>query len=241
MIHTYNEYHLGDNLIHLNWLRKVALQEPHLDFTHHCSPQYHSQLEPLCEGVSIELADLSIPPSSIHAWIGRENYYHNHSLRRKWAQFHLAWFDRLSDQMEVGNPIACVEDLLFDYPALSAPSRYEFDYLIINSPPQSGQLPSYSRQFFEKRVRDLANQGLKVITTYPTGMCPCTLEAKYTVTDIGVLSKSVSYIEGIDTGPMWTTHNILNQNSVVQRLIYTNASDSFDLSKNVIVKQALEN
>ena len=72
-------------------------------------------------------------------------------------------------------------------------------------------------------------------------MCPCTLEAKYTVTDIGVLSKSVSYIEGIDTGPMWTTHNILNQNSVVQRLIYTNASDSFDLSKNVIVKQALEN
>jgi len=56
-----------------------------------------------------------------------------------------------------------------------------------------------------------------------------------------VLSKSVSYIEGVDTGPMWTTHNILNQNSVVQRLIYTNASDSFDLSKNVIVKQALEN
>jgi len=56
-----------------------------------------------------------------------------------------------------------------------------------------------------------------------------------------VLSKGVQLIEGVDTGPMWTTHNIFNQDKVLSRLIYTNASDSFDLSKNVIVKQSLKN
>jgi len=241
MIHTYNEYHLGDNLIHLNYLRKVAQQEPHLEFTHHCSEQYHSQLEPLCEGVAISLQGMSIPPGSIHAWIGRENYFHNHPLRRQWAQFHMAWFDHLSNLLEVSCPIACKEDLLFDYPALKGSSRYEFDYLIVNSPPQSNQLMDFTPEFFKKRVRDLANEGLKVVTTYPTGMCPCTLDHHFMVTDIGVLSKSVKHIEGVDTGPMWTTHNIFNQNSVLSRLIYSNASDTFDLSRNVTVKQSLEN
>jgi len=88
---------------------------------------------------------------------------------------------------------------------------------------------------------ELTNEGLKVITTHPTGIVPSTLESHYTVTDIGVLSKGVQLIEGVDTGPMWTTHNIFNQDKVLSRLIYTNASDSFDLSKNVIVKQSLKN
>jgi len=241
MIHTYNEYHLGDNLIHLNYLRRVCEQNPHLEFIHHCHTQYHSQLVPLCEGLPILLKDLAIPPGAINAWIGRENYFHNHPLRRKWAQFHMEWFDRLSDDLEVPCPIATPEDLLFDYPALKEPCRYEFDLLVINAPPQSGQLPDFSAEFFKNRVRELANEGLKVITTHPTGYVPSTLENHYTVTDIGILSKGVQCIEGVDTGPMWTTHNIFNQDKVLSRLIYTNASDSFDLSKNVIVKQSLEN
>jgi hypothetical protein len=241
MIHTYNEYHLGDNLIHLNYLRQVCKAEPHLDFVHHCHPQYHAQLLPLCEDVAISLQGLDIPPGAVNAWIGRGNYYHNHPQRRNWAQFHLEWFDHLSDLLEVSSPIACKEDLLFDYPGLLEPARYEFDYLIINSPPQSGQLPDYDPLFFTKRVRDLANEGYKVITTHPTGYVSCTLDHHFTVTDIGVLSKNVKHIEGIDTGPMWTTHNIHNQNSVLERIIYTNASDSFDLSKNVIVRNSLKN
>jgi len=241
MIHTYNEYHLGDNLIHLNYLRKVCEQDSDMDFVHHCHPQYHSQLQPLCEGVSILLADLSIPPGSINAWIGRDNFFHNHPLRRQWAQFHMEWFDHLSDLLEVSSPIACKEDLLFEYPALREQSRYEFDLLVINAPPQSGQLPDFNADFFKKRVMELTNEGLKVITTHPTGIVPSTLESHYTVTDIGVLSKGVQLIEGVDTGPMWTTHNIFNQDKVLSRLIYTNASDSFDLSKNVIVKQSLKN
>ena len=66
MIHTYNEYHLGDQLIHLNYLRKVCKENPHLDFTHHCQEQYHAQLLPLCEDAPILLRDLRIPPEAFN-------------------------------------------------------------------------------------------------------------------------------------------------------------------------------
>jgi hypothetical protein len=119
MIHTYNEYHLGDNLVHLNYLREVCKKNPDLEFTHHCNPQHHAQLTPLLEGVAIELGDLMIPPGAINAWIGRDNYFYNHPLRADWVAFHLSWFDHLSDLLEVSNPMACREDFLFDYPALN--------------------------------------------------------------------------------------------------------------------------
>lgn len=220
MIHTYNEYHLGDQLVHLNYLRQVCKENPHLEFTHHCNEQHHAQLTPICEGVPISLQGLSIPPGAHNAWIGYKNFFYNHQLRENWVAFHLDWFNYLSDRLEVANPIACREDLLFDYPALNAPYKYDFDYLIINSPPASGQLPSYNPEFFIKRARDLANEGKKVITTHPTGIVPCTLEHHFTVTDIGVLSNGVKHIEGVATGPMWTTFNIFNKDKVLSRVFY---------------------
>jgi hypothetical protein len=238
MIHTYNEYHLGDNLIHLHYLRMVCKQEPLLNFVHHCNPIYHSQLEPLCEGVSVHLQDLSIPPKAHNAWIGYKNFFYHHGARRDWVAFHLSWYDYLSDRLEVSNPIACKEDLLFEYPALKTREYPRFDWLIVNSPPQSGQLPDYSQAWFIDKAKELCNQGLKVITTYPTGVCESTLERKMTVTDIGNLSLYVDNILGVDTGPMWTTHNIYNQDSVLTRCIYTTAAKPY-LSKNTVVLEKL--
>ena len=220
MIHTYNEYHLGDNLVHLNYLRKICEQNLDLEFTHHCNPMHHSQLTPLIEDMPISLQGLSIPPGAHNSWIGRNNYFYNSPLRNDWVLFHLVWFDHLSNLLEVSNPIACREDLLFDYPAVMQLSRYEFDYLIINSPPQSGQLPQYNPEFFIKRVKDLANEGFKVITTYPTGLVPCTLDSHLDVTSIGVLSNGCKHIEGVATGPMWTTFNKFNKDKVLSRVFY---------------------
>jgi len=239
MIHTYNEYHLGDQLIHLQYLRRVSQENPHLDFTHHCQEQYHDQLLPLTEGCPILLRDLRIPPEALNSWIGYKNFFYNHQKRRDWVAFHLDWFAYLSDRLEVTNPIACKEDLLFDYPALNQKAGMEIDYLIINSLPASGQLPSYNPQFFQKLVQNLTNEGAKVITTYPTGMCPCTLEQHLTVSDIGVLSKSVQHIVAIDTGPLWTTFNIHNQNKVLSRTIYGTTSDTIDLATNTTCFQTL--
>jgi hypothetical protein len=239
MIHTYNEYHLGDQLVHLNYLRKVCEQEPHLEFTHHCNPMHHAQLQPLCEDKPILLADLSIPPGSVNAWIGRENYFYNHPLQSDWVAFHLSWFDHLSDLLGVSNPMACREDFLFDYPALYTPDcKSLFDYLIINAPPNSGQLPDYNPEFFNNRVRNLLNEGYSVYTTHPTGMCSSTLEWGMDISDIGRLSNSARFIEGVATGPMWTTFNIFNQNKVLSRTFYC-AHQTVNLTDNTVTKHRL--
>ena len=220
MIHTYNEYHLGDQLVHLHYLRKVCENHPHLEFTHHCNPKHHEQLRPLIEDMPIEISDLYIPPGAINAWIGHANFFYEHPDRANWVKFMLAWFERLSFVLEVPSPIACRDELLFDYPALKGLATPSYDYLVINSPPNSGQLPDYQPEFFHSLVREYLNNGKSVITTHPTGMTECTLDLGFSVTDIGSLSRSVDHIIGVATGPMWTTFNTYNLATVKTRTFY---------------------
>jgi len=231
MIHTYNEYHLGDQLVHLHYLRKVCSENPHLEFTHHCNLKHHDQLFPLLEDVPITLSDLYIPPGAINCWIGYANFFYEHLKRHDWVAFHLDWFAYLSDRLGVPNPMAGREDLLFDYPALKGLATPQYDYLVINSPPNSGQLPDYHPNLFTNMVRQHLNEGKSVITTYPTGMCECTLDMGFTVTDIGSLSRYVSHIVGVATGPMWTTFNVYNLDSVKTRTFYC-AHQSVNLTDN---------
>lgn len=239
MIYTFNEYHLGDNLIHLNYLRRAALLNPDKEFTHHCNPIYHNQLEPLIDGVPIRLADLSIHPHSINTWIGANNFYYEHPKRKDWVAFHLDWFTYLSSVLGISNPIASKKELLFDYPQLSIGIYQEFDYLIINARPMSGQLPDFSPYFFDKLVRKLLNEGQKVITTHPTGMCNSTMEWGCDVTQIGNLSIYAKHIIAVDTGPLWTTFNTHNAYSVLTRTIYGRTFDTIALTPNTVCLEKL--
>jgi hypothetical protein len=240
MIATYNEYHLGDNLIHLNYLRQACRTNPDKAFIHHCNPLYHAQLEPICEDVPITLGDLYVTPGAVHAWIGHANYFYEHPHRRDWLQFHLDWFVRLSSILEIENPMKEAADFLFDYPDLGYPFDVHFDYLIINAPPASNQLLDFDPQIFQNKVMDLQNQGKTVITTHPTGICESTLERNLTVTGIGALSKNVSHIIAVDTGPLWTTFNKFNVNKVFSRTIYGTTSDCINLAPNTICYQTLK-
>ena len=105
------------------------------------------------------------------------------------------------------NPMQTPDSFLFDYPELSKKKYPSYDVLIVNSVPMSGQLPDYNPWFFEKLTKKYIEEGSTVITTYPTGLCQSTLELGMTITDIGCLAKGVNRIQGVDTGPMWTTYN----------------------------------
>jgi len=209
-----------------------------LEFTHHCNAKHHEQLRPLLEGVAIQIQDLYTPPSAINAWIGHANFFYEHPHRSDWVKFHLAWFERLSSVLKVNSPIACREDLLFDYPELKGLATPHYDYLIINSPPNSGQLPDYHPNLFTNMVRQHLNEGKSVITTYPTGMCECTLDMGFTVTEIGSLSRNVDHIIGVATGPMWTTFNVYNLNTVKSRTFYC-AHQTVNLTDNTTTLQKL--
>ena len=47
MYHTFNEWHLGDNLVHLNFLRRLAVEHPDFQFIHACRIDYHEPLKPV--------------------------------------------------------------------------------------------------------------------------------------------------------------------------------------------------
>jgi hypothetical protein len=144
IIRTHNAYHLGDNLVHLNFLRRVARNHPDVVFTHHAHWQYIPQLRDVIADIpNITLEDFNYltPPHSIDSWRGANGFWYQHPNRNNFAEFHFEWFTHLAKRMGVENPVTTREDMLFDYPALDdADSQGQlFDTLIINSPPGSGQ------------------------------------------------------------------------------------------------------
>ena len=150
LIRTYNEYHLGDQLHHLNFLRRVCEFNPGTEAIHYCKQEYHPQLLPLCEDLPITLQDLPHRGDAINAWIGADGYFYRSPLNKNWVAFHLDWFSYFSDKLGVMNPMQHPDAFLFNYPALAKKKYPSYDVLIVNSVPMSGQLPDYNPWFFEK-------------------------------------------------------------------------------------------
>jgi len=221
LIRTYNEYHLGDQLHHLNFLRRVCQEDSSIECIHYCKQEYHPQLLPVCEGVPLTLQDLPHRGDSTNAWIGVDGYFYKSPLNKNWVAFHLDWFSYLANKLGVMNPIQTPDCFLFDYPELTRKKYPKYDVLIVNSVPMSNQLPDYNPWFFERLTKKYIDEGSTVITTYPTGLCQSTLELGMTVTDIGCLAKSVNRIQGVDTGPMWTTYNVHAR--IPTRIVYSAA------------------
>ena len=104
MISTFNEYHLGDQLIHLNWLRKVAIANGERHFSHHCRPEHLEKIRPLVCDVpnislsGIEATDASFPRESVISLAkqlrGEKGIYltdlHNRDLIDNWSYAALA-------------------------------------------------------------------------------------------------------------------------------------------------------
>jgi len=140
-IRTHCAFHLGDNLIQLHFLRKVALANPDRQFVHYAQNQYNWQLRPVIEDVPNLMLDdygYTLPSDSINSWRGDKQIWYQSPNRNDFVRFHIyEWFPHLCYRMEVENPIRQPKDMLFDYPAIRSPiaDLVSFDVLVINSPP----------------------------------------------------------------------------------------------------------
>ena len=235
MIETYNTTHLGDNLIHLNYLRK--LKQPS---RHYCLPEYIEQLQPLTEGTEIELIDLKYrTDSAVDSWSNKLNWLGYYKAREDWVTFHMRWFEHLSRELNVATPIWSTLDLMFDYPKLSAKKFPRFDYLILNCPPRSGQYPNFSLDRFKLKVEQLQAHGHEVWTVEPTGICESTREHGMDVSEIGNLSNYCNHIIAIDTGPLWPTFNIHNIRTVESRLVLGHTYRNISLTETTACAKVL--
>lgn len=215
---TFNRYHLGDNLVHLHFLRKLAQKYPERDFAHLCIEQHLQQLRPLVAdlpNLALEAFRDGNEQDSMDAWRGAGDFWYKHPRRLDFTAFHFDWFDHLAEKMGLENPIKSAEDLRFDYPALAWQKKGgdAVDYLLINSIPHSGQFRGFNSHDFDNLAGLLIARGHSVVTTAPTNSgASCTHNGGtgLSITAIGSLSRSARVIVGVVTGPFWPCFNIWN-------------------------------
>lgn len=219
MIHTHNALRLGDNLVQLNFLRRLCLQNPDLKITHYHNPELckFEEIDALRSDMSLRLRIRSIeeaPSGSIDSWRNAGGYWERHPNKLNFAEFHLCWFEELSSRMCVKNPIRKVEDLLFDYPTLDSfmPMAPECDIVVINSPGLSGQFTNFNPDDFRSLISKLVANGHRVISTVDTGLCPAFHNKN--VTWIGATAARAKAVIGTSTGPSWPCLNIHNKDAL---------------------------
>jgi hypothetical protein len=133
--HSYNRFHLGDNLIHLHFLRHLALTYPEHTFIHALKETYLGQLGESIEDVKnislIPLENMELHPGCrwMNAWknagceIGPDapfspGFWDTHPRRNDFSCFYLELFGILSRQMGLESPFHEPDDLWFDYPRI---------------------------------------------------------------------------------------------------------------------------
>lgn len=133
--HTHNRFHLGDNLIHLHFLRHLALRYREHTFTHAAKESYLGQLADSIEDVkNVRLVGLEAMERGpgcgwINSWknAGCEmaldgpftpGFWDTHPRRSDFSSFHLELFGILARQMGLESPFREPADLWFDYPKI---------------------------------------------------------------------------------------------------------------------------
>ena len=226
--HTFNEWHLGDNLIHLNFLRRLAARSPHEKFVHACRECYLGQLRPVVADLpNVRLVALKdMHPGSINCWknygkwTGRGGYFDRSDKQADFVAFHLMFFNDLARRMGTTSPIGCASDFLFNYPAvLKSLSTHEgrYDVLVCNSTPQSNQLLGWKDGDWDDVIEYILQRGRSVICTQQSPFANSQTGADCTygldVTGVGNVSLRCGLIVGCPCGPMWPTWNVRNRDT----------------------------
>jgi hypothetical protein len=222
-IQLFNAFHLGDGFANLHLLRYLALRHPEMAFEFYAHQCYLQEFVCFTEDVpNLTLFDLErgAPPKAIDGWKQSENFFASHPLRNDYAAFTKRHYRRLIRKFGLNDP---APGLLFDLPCLAQEVGYEidFDVLVVNSNPQSGQFLDYTQEdSLEPMVRALMDRGHRVITTKPSrpygeifqssgvDLLPnCTQDSGLKCWQIGALSNRIPVHIMVSTGPSWLTFN----------------------------------
>lgn len=197
--HSYNRFHLGDNLVHLHFLRHLALRHPEHTFVHAIKESYLNQLRESVEDVPnvtlIGLEEMERYPGCrwINAWknagcaMGPDvpftpGFWDTHPRRNDFSAFYLELFGILARQMGLESPFREPADLWFDYPKIRESKNCRaildavggaFDFLVVNSAPLSGQLRAFKGdpEHLTPLIEELAAR-YRLIVTSPMNRTP---------------------------------------------------------------------
>lgn len=238
-IFTKNQFHLGDNLIFLHLLRALSKQHTVREFVHYCHECHRAQLQEAVQDVpNIVLDSIERPViaanvrTAIDTWKNADDAWTSSPLQYNWSSYTLWHHAAIARKMGLESPFTCREHLLFDYPALmdGNMSGLEYDFLIVNSEPSSGQfgpMKQHGSGYMDSLIEALFRKGHSLVLT---GYCPKMEEwaqideprgeifvlggpGRFSLSQIGNLSMRCHHHIMVATGPMWPTLNTTNHHN----------------------------
>jgi len=122
VVDTYCQWHLGDNLILIHFLRKMSERYPDVEFRHALNPEYLRQCNEVVQDLSAirlsSLPDTRFSSQPIDGWKGADGFYFEHPKNKEYGAVFVDFFAKIARKMGLESPIQNTEMLLFDYPAL---------------------------------------------------------------------------------------------------------------------------
>ena len=235
IINCYNLYHLGDCIEALHFLiNATTCNDVHFNFL--CNPAYHKQLQEFINTYNISLvSEFNTPDVPIDTWIGAYNYgqicresdilYGTDSDQ---GTFFLILAQILSKIMNIECPFTTKKDLIYNQKVLEETCIHNeiYEYLFINSQNMSIPFPNFEQEC-ELLVEKLKTKNKKFITTRKMVDIPCTIDYDLSVVEIAKLSKNVTNIIAVNTGPL---HLCMNKWSIphVEKFIIWSPAETFN-------------
>jgi hypothetical protein len=171
-------------------------------------PEYIPALEEVCLGSSIEFYPVDHRPSvSLDTWIANGFLADRgvHFWNQEDIIFYLqTWFNNYGGFCGMPCPVYHErKDMLWDAELFEDADVRECDYdvLLINSQPTSGQCLGYSQEEVDELGAELRRAGNYVLFAQYDGVCP------YTLAELGKLSWGARLIIGTANGPLWPCYN----------------------------------
>jgi len=198
---------LGDCLWCLQFLRRLG---GHHAF--YCKSEYMGQLRELMADTLVEIGDVNDrPPDSEDCWIANARF-EQQGVRYGSTLNIIAFVQQYMNHLGglAGTPAPVFTDpkqFLFELPRPNFRVP-QFDVLVVNAQPTSGQVPEFDNAHLNDLIARLAIH-YSVITTNPT-TARNALTYDATILRIAELSCHCSLIIGVATGPIWATFNTRN-------------------------------
>lgn len=213
---------LGDCLLHAHWMRAAMKANPGVRFGFFVREEILGEIWDALHGVDRVLAPLQHAPSdSIVVPLHAADMPHGMDLT-DFVGCKVWQYQRISEVAGLRPALLGRNEWLMDCPEILRPSilTHDFDVLVINAEPRSGQWMGYYPADLGSLVADLRKK-CRVVTTHKAPGVDCLVTDHYalSVAQIGNLSLHCRAVVAVATGPIWPTFNIFNRDRNLLRVV----------------------
>ena len=206
--HIHNSYHLGDSVFNfiLFYQIKNYIEQNNIKIFYYAKKEYLPQLKEFICSPNIILSFLELkPPTSIELWINNEFFEYRHDKQIMpicYNSYYKIFFNNILKKFYI--PLKIDRFVYEDCDLITRfdiiPDKYKnFDILIINSKPLSGQY-KYDKSKWDKYIVNLNNNNFKILTTTKVGDLLCTIDDNLSIKDIASLSTMAKVIIAVNSG-----------------------------------------